>query len=156
MIFTEPKSELQVRLHIAEVLKDKIECDNYSELCEKMFIWVTNGIVLPPTAKDPLEETMLNFSKAIQNGGNIVDSLPQVPQLNYKEVVTLQELANKNSKRMINYKDENFFICGYSLEFDCLIAGNDNKNVESVKLGHTDVLFDIFSRYIYVPKDVVK
>lgn len=155
MIFSEPKSELQVRLHIAELLKDKIEYDNYSELCEKMFIWVTNGIVLPLTAKDPLEETMLNLSKAIQNGGNIVDSLPQVPQLNYKEV-TLQELATKNSKKMINYKDENFFICGYSLEFDCLIAGNDNKNVESDKLGHTDVLFDIFSRYIYVPKDVVK
>lgn len=43
MIFTEPKSELQVRLHVAEVLKDKIECDNYGELCEKMFIYITNG-----------------------------------------------------------------------------------------------------------------
>ena len=35
MIFTEPKSELQVRLHIAEMLKDKIECDNYAELAKK-------------------------------------------------------------------------------------------------------------------------
>ena len=52
MIFTEPKSELQVRLHIAEMLIDKIENDNYSELCEKMFIWVTNGIVLPPQEVD--------------------------------------------------------------------------------------------------------
>lgn len=155
MMFTEPKSELQVRLHIAELLKDKIECDNYSELCEKMFIWVTNGIVLPPTAKDPLEETMLNLSRAIQNGGNIVDSFPQSPQINYKEVA-IQELAIKNSKRMVNYKDENFSICGYSLEFDCLIAGNNNTNIASDKLGDTDVLFDIFPRYIYVPKDVVK
>lgn len=155
MIFSEPKSELQVRLHIAEMLKDKIECDNYSELCEKMFIWVTNGIVLPLTAKDPLEETMLNLSKAIQNGGNIVNSLPQVPQINHKEVA-LQELATKNSKRIVNYKDECFHICGYSLEFDCLIAGNNNTNIESDKLGDTDVLFDIFPRYIYVPKNIVK
>lgn len=148
MIFSEPKSELQVRLHIAEMLKDKIECDNYSELCEKMFIWVTNGIVLPVTTIDLLEEAM-------QNDGNIVDSLPQVPQINHKEV-SLQELATKNSKRIVNYKDECFHICGYSLEFDCLIAGNNNTNIESDKLGDTDVLFDIFPRYIYVPKNIVK
>ena len=85
MIFNEPKSELQVRLHIAEMLKDKIENENYAELCEKAYKFITNGVVLPQTAKDPLEETMLNISRAIQNGGNIADALPSIPKVNNNE-----------------------------------------------------------------------
>lgn len=49
MIFNEPKSELQVRLHIAEMLKDKVEQPNYSELCEKALKFVMDGIELPKT-----------------------------------------------------------------------------------------------------------
>lgn len=159
MIFTEPKSELQVRLHIAEMLKDKIENDNYSELCEKMFIWVTNGIVLPPQEKDEFAEAMKNLTsgltQAIQNGGNITDALPSMPIKGSKEE-ELKELAYKHLKRLVTYKDIPCYICGYSVEFDCLIAGTHDTTIDGGKLGNTDVLVDICPRYIYVPKDIVK
>lgn len=156
MIFTEPKSELQVRLHIAEMLKDKIECDNYAELCEKAYKFITNGIVLPQTAKDPLEETMLNLSKAIQNGGNITDALSSIPKVNNNEE-ELKELANKNLKRLVTYKGVNCYICGYSVEFDCLIAETFDNIDGGVLLGDKDcVLCHDYPFYLYVPKDIVK
>lgn len=155
MIFTEPKSELQVRLHVAEVLKDKIECDNYGELCEKMFIYIINGIVLPKTSKDPLEETILNLSKAMQNNINITDSLPLIPKINEKES-QLKELATKNLIKLVKCKEIDCNICGYSLEFDCLIAGNSDPSVKSATLSNTDVILHPFLNYFYVPKEIVK
>ena len=157
MIFSEPKSELHVRLHIAEMLKDKIENDNYSELCAKMFIWVTNGIVLPPTAKDPLEETMLNLSKAIQNGGNITDMLPSMPKMDNKEQ-ELKELAEKYKGVHIIYREYPCHICGYSIEFDCLIAGTEYNIGKNINLDDSDCLIvsTRFPYYLYVPKDIVK
>ena len=157
MIFTEPKSELQVRLHIAEMLKDKIENDNYAELCEKAYKFITNGVVLPQTAKDPLEETMLNLSKAIQNGGNITDALPSMPIKGSKEE-ELKELANKNLKRLVTYKDIPCYICGYSVEFDCLIAGTFDNREKGILLGDNDCIlyYAFYDRYFYVPKDIVK
>lgn len=157
MIFTEPKSELQVRLHIAEMLKDKIENDNYAELCEKAYKFITNGVVLPQTAKDPLEETMLNLSKAIQNGGNIADVLPSMPIKGSKEE-ELKALASKYLHRLVTYKDIPCYICGYSVEFDCLIAGTFENRGNGILLGDNDcVLYQAFyDRYFYVPKDIVK
>lgn len=157
MIFTEPKSELQVRLHIAEMLKDKIENDNYAELCEKAYKFITNGVVLPQTAKDPLEETMLNLSKAIQNGGNITDALPSMPKVDNKEE-KLKELAYKNLKRLVTYKDIPCYICGYSVEFDYLIAGyNGSYGIECFP-SPDDKFIDgaTYNHYLYVPKDIVK
>lgn len=157
MIFNEPKSELQVRLHIAEMLKDKIENDNYAELCEKAYKFVTNGVVLPQTAKDPLEETMLNLSKAIQNGGNIADALPLM-QIKGSKEEELKELANKHLHRHVTYKDIPCYICGYSVEFDCLIAGAFEYSEKGISLSDNDCFLhqDIYSQYFYVPKDIVK
>lgn len=155
MIFTEPKSELQVRLHIAEMLKDKIGCDNYAELCEKAYKFITNGIVLPQTAKDPLEETMLNLSKAIQNGGNITDALPSMPKVDSKEE-ELKELANKNLCKLVRWKDEPCYICGYSVDFDCLIVGTHDTSIVGDTISNTDTILSVCARYFYVPKDIVK
>lgn len=160
MIFTEPKSELQVRLHIAEMLKDKIENDNYAELCEKAYKFITNGIALPSQEKDQFAEVMKNLTsgltQAIQNGGNIVESLPK-PQTDDKEE-KLKELANKHLKRLVTYKDTPCYICGYSVEFDCLIAGTFDNIENSISLDDKDcVLYKAFyTQYIYVPKDIVK
>ena len=157
MIFNEPKSELQVRLHIAEMLKDKIENENYAELCEKAYKFITNGVVLPQTAKDPLEETMLNISRAIQNGGNIADALPSIPKVNNNEE-ELKELANRNLKRVVTHKDIPCYICGYSVEFDCLIAGTFENRGNGILLGDNDCILyqGFYNQYFYVPKDIVK
>jgi hypothetical protein len=139
------------------MLKDKIENDNYAELCEKAYKFITNGVVLPQTAKDPLEETMLNLSKAIQNGGNITDALPSIPKVNNNEE-ELKELAYKHLHRLVTYKDIPCYICGYSVEFDCLIAGTFENRGNGILLGDNDyVLYQAFyDRYFYVPKDIVK
>ena len=160
MIFTEPKSELQVRLHIAEMLKDKIENDNYAELCEKAYKFITNGIVLPPQEEDAFAKVMSNLTsgltQAIQNGGNIVESLPK-PQTNEEEC-KLKELAEKYIGRAVAGKKFPRYICGYSVEFDCLIAGTFENRGKGILLGDNDyVLYQAFyDRYFYVPQDIVK
>lgn len=159
MIFTEPKSELQVRLHIAEMLKDKIENDNYLELCEKAYKFITNGVVLPPQEEDAFAKVMSNLTsgltQAIQNGGNIVESLPKSQIDDKKE--ELKNLYLKHAGRAIVWNGETCFIYGYSTEFDCLIAG-----CRKIGLGNSiskdDMLFDngTYNSYFYVPKDIVK
>lgn len=160
MIFTEPKSELQVRLHIAEMLKDKIENDNYAELCEKAYRFITNGIALPPQEKDQFAEVMKNLTsgltQAIRNGGNITDALPSMPIKGSKEE-ELKELANKHLKKRVTYKGVNCYICGYSVDFDCLIAETFDEIAGNVLLSDQDcVLCHDYPFYLYVPKDIVK
>lgn len=159
MIFNEPKSDIQLRMFVAEMLKDKIECDNYAELCEKAYKFITNGIVLPPQEKDQFAEVMKNLTsgltQAMQNGGNIVESLPK-PQTDDKEN-KLKELATKHLKRLVTYKGVNCYICGYSVDFDCLIAETFDDIAGGVLLGDKDcVLCHDYPFYLYVPKDIVK
>jgi hypothetical protein len=138
------------------MLKDKIENDNYTELCEKAYRFITNGIVLPPQEEDAFAKVMSNLTsgltQAIQNGG-----IPSMPIKGSKEE-ELKELTNKNLKRLVTYKGVNCYICGYSVEFDCLIAGTLNDTEKGVTLGDTDYLLHNpnFRNYFYVPKDIVK
>lgn len=163
MIFTEPKSELQVRLHIAEMLKDKIECDNYAELCEKAYKFITNGIVLPPQEKDQFAEAMKNLTSGLTQAmqvnkqlDDIANSLPK-PQTDDKEE-ELKELAEKYKGKHITYKEALCYICGYSVEFDCLIAGTDYNIGKSINIDDSDciIVSPRFAHYLYVPKDIVK
>lgn len=158
MIFTDGTSELHIRLHIAEMLKDKVEQPNYSELCEKALKFVMDGIDLPKINKTPAEEAADMFNKTFLFANPIQDALKELnkgdlPKTKEEE---LKELANKHLKRLVTYKGISCYICGCSVEFDCLIAGTHDTNIEGGKLGHTDVLIDIYPRYIYVPKDIVK
>lgn len=158
MIFNEPKSDIQLRMFVAEILKDKIECDNYAELCEKAYKFITNGIVLPPQEKDEFAEVMKNLTsgltRAIQNGRDITDELPLMPIKGSREQ-ELKELANKYLCKHIQWKDTACIICGYSVEFDCLIAGTHTV-ANGDKLSDTDVIFSVCANYFYVPKDIVK
>ena len=162
MIYTEPKSELQVRLHIAEMLKDKIENDNYAELCEKAYKFITNGIVLPPQEKDQFAEVMKNLTsgltQAIQNGGNIVESFPKPQTETNEEENKLKELAEKYIGKRITYSKKPCYICGYSVDFDCLIAGTDYDMEKSINIDDSDchIVRPRFAHYFYVPKDIVK
>lgn len=163
MIFTEPKSELQVRLYIAEMLKDKIENDNYAELCEKAYKFITNGIALPPQEVDQFAEAMKSLTSGLTQAmqinkqlDDIANSLPK-PRTDEKEC-KLKGLAEKNIGREVTGKEFPRYICGYSVEFDCLIAGTLNDTEKGVTLGDTDCLLHNpnFRNYFYVPKDIVK
>ena len=158
MIYTDGTSELHIRLHIAEMLKDKVEQPNYSELCEKALKFVMDGIELPKIKKTPAEEAADMFTKTFLFANPIQDALKELKKgdLPKTKEDELKELANKHFKRRVTYKDITCYICGYSVEFDCLIAGSNNTNIENDNLGQTDVLFDTYPRYIYVPKDIVK
>ena len=56
MIYNDGTSELHIRLHIAEMLKDKVEQSDFEELCNKVLRFVMDGIELPKFKKTPAEE----------------------------------------------------------------------------------------------------
>lgn len=160
MIYTDGTSELHIRLHIAEMLKDKVEQPNYSELCEKALKFVMDGIELPKIKKTPAEEAADMFTKTFLFANPLQDALKELkngdlPKTKEEE---LRELANKNLKRLVTYKDTPCYICGYSVEFDCLIAGTFDNIENSISLDDKDcVLYKSFyTQYVYVPKDIVK
>lgn len=108
-----------------------------------------------------LNEQVLEVSgltQAMQVNKQLVDianSLPK-PQTDDKED-KLKELANKNLKRLVTYKGVNCYICGYSVEFDCLIAETFDEIAGGVLLSGQDcVLCHDYPFYLYVPKDIVK
>lgn len=70
----------------------------------------------------------------------------------------LKELANRNLKRLVTHKDIPCYICGYSVEFDCLIAGAFEKSEKGISLGDNDCILcqAFYLQYFYVPKDIVK
>lgn len=162
MIFNEPKSDIQLRMFVAEMLKDKIECANYAELCEKAYKFITNGIVLPPQEKDQFAEVMKNLTsgltQAIQANkqlDDIANSLPK-PQIDDKKE-ELKDLYLKHAGKEILWDGEPCFICGYSTEFNCLIAGCQERYLGN-SISKDDILFDngTYNSYFYVPKDIVK
>lgn len=158
MIYTDGTSELHIRLHIAEMLKDKVEQPNYSELCEKALKFVIDGIELPKIKKTPAEEAADMFTKTFLFGNPMQDALTELkkgylPKTKEDELI---ELANKHLKRLVTYKDIPCYICGYSVEFDCLIAGTHDTNIEGVTLSNTDMILAVFANNFYVPKDIVK
>ena len=160
MIYTDGTSELHIRLHIAEMFKDKVEQPNYNELCEKALKFVTDGIELPKIKKTPAEEAADMFTKTFLFANPLQDALTELKKgdLPKTKEDELRELAHKHLKRLVTYKDIPCYICGYSVEFDCLIAGTFNDTEKGVTLGDTDYLLHNpnFSNYFYVPKDIVK
>ena len=158
MIYNDGTSELHIRLHIAEMLKDKVEQDNYNELCEKALKFVMNGIELPKINKTPAEEAADMFTKTFLFANPIQDALKELKKgdLPKTKEEELKELANKHLKRLVTYKDIPCYICGYSVDFDCLIAGTHDTNIEGVTLSNTDMILAVFANNFYVPKDIVK
>lgn len=158
MIYNDGNSELQIRLHIAEMLKDKVEQDNFEELCEKALRFVMNGIELPKVKKNPMEEAADMLSKTFLFSNPLQDAIKDLNKgdLPKSQEEELKELANNHLKRLVTYKDIPCYICGYSVDFDCLIAGTHDTNIEGVTLSNTDMILAVFANYFYVPKDIVK
>lgn len=158
MIYTDGSSELHIRLHIAEMLKDKVEQPNYSELCEKALKFVMDGIELPKIKKTPAEEAADMFTKTFLFANPIQDALKELKKgdLPKTKEDELKELAYKHLKRLVTYKDIPCYICGYSVDFDCLIAGTNDTSMKGVTLSNTDMILAVFANNFYVPKDIVK
>lgn len=158
MIYSDGTSELHIRLHIAEMLKDKVEQPNYSELCEKALKFVMDGIELPKIKKTPAEEAADMFTKTFLFANPLQEALKELKKgdLPKTKEEELKELANKHLKRLVTYKDIPCYICGYSVEFDCLIAGTHDTNIEGITLSNTDMILAVFANNFYVPKDIVK
>lgn len=159
MIYNDGNSELHIRLHIAEMLKDKVEQPNYSELCEKALKFVLDGIDLPKVKKNPMEEATEMLSKTFLFSNPLQDVLKELGKgdLPKPKEDELKDIATKYKGKGVVYKGYCCRICGYSPEFNCLIAGTNIKCNDSVTLGHTDVLLDeSFNAYFYVGKDIVK
>ena len=159
MIYTDGTSELHIRLHIAEMLKDKVEQPNYSELCEKALKFVTDGIELPKIKKTPAEEAADMFTKTFLFANPMQDVLNELKKgdLPKTKEEELKELANRNLNKLVTYNDIPCYICGYSVEFDCLIAGTFENYAKGILLEPTDCILSktSFNQYLYVPKDII-
>jgi hypothetical protein len=158
MIYNDGNSELHIRLHIADMLKDKVEQDNYNELCEKALKFVMNGIELPKIKKTPAEEAADMFTKTFLFSNPLQDALKELkkgdlPKSNDDE---LKELCDKNIHESVLVYNHKCFICGYSTEFDCLIAGTNEDCDNDVKIGENDVIIQPCKHYFYVGKGIIK
>ena len=156
MIYNDGNSELHIRLHIAEMLKDKVEQPNYNELCEKALKFILNGIELPKVKKTPAEEAADMFAKTFLFANPIQDALKELNKGDLpKAKDELQELCKKHTHKIIFVKNHNCFICGYSKDFDCLIAGTNDDCDISDKIGENDVIIQPYKHYFYVRKNIV-
>lgn len=157
MIYNDGNSELHIRLHIAEMLKDKFEQDNFEELCNKMLRFVMNGIELPKVKKNPMEEATEMLSKTFVFPNPLQEALKELEKGDLPKSKTdeLKELCEKNIHKSCVIKNHKCFICGYSVEFDCLIAGTFEDCDDSIKIGDNDVIIQPCKHYFYVGKEVV-
>lgn len=154
MIYNDGTSELQIRLHIAEMLKDKVEQDNYNELCEKAFIFVTNGIDLPKVKKNPLDEAVDMLAKSmkqIQTDMSSIDIIGETAPP--KKESELKKAARRWQGYCFTHQNHLCYICGYSDEFNCLIAGTYEDCEYADVLGNTDVFDKKYNHYFYIPLD---
>lgn len=158
MIYNDGNSELHIRLHIAELLKEKVEQDNFDELCNKMLRFVMNGIELPKVKKNPMEEATEMLSKTFVFSNPLQEALKELGKgdLPKSKEDELKELYEKHKHKLISVKNHECSICGYSTEFDCLIAGTDEICDDSVKCGNTDIIRMYYYHYFYVSKDAVE
>lgn len=158
MIYTDGTSELHIRLHIAEMLKDKVEQSDFEELCNKVLRFVMDGIELPKVKKTPAEEAADMFTKTFLFANPLQDALKELgkgdlPKPNEDE---LKDIATKYKGKGVVYKGYCCRICGYSPEFNCLIAGTNDECDDSIKIGDTDVIIQPCDHYFYVGRDVIK
>lgn len=157
MFINDFNSELNIRLHIAEMLKDKIEQENYAKLCEKALGFVMNGITLPKVKKNPMEEAADMLSKTFVFPNPLQEALKEIEKgdLPKSKTEELKELCEKHIHEIIIVKNHKCFICGYSKDFDCLIAGTNDDCDSSDKIGENDVIIQPCKHYFYVGKDIV-
>ena len=156
MIYNDGNSELHIRLHIAEMLKDKVEQPNYNELCEKALKFVLDGIELPKIKKTPAEEAADMFTKTFLFANPIQDALKELEkgELPKSKEDELKDTAKRWDRYCITHKGHLCYICGYSTEFNCLIAGTYDDCDNADLLGNTDVFDKItFKHFFYIPLD---
>ena len=141
MIYNDGNSELHIRLHIAEMLKDKVEQDNFEELCEKVLKFVMDGIELPKIKKNPMEEAAEMLSKLATSGLHEIEKV-ELPKKDTKEN-ELESVAKTWNGYCLTRKGHLCYICGYSTEFNCLIAGTYDECDNADTLGRSDFIFDV-------------
>ena len=116
MIYNDGNSELHIRLHIAEMLKDKIEQDNFEELCNKVLRFAMNGIDLPKVKKNPMEEAADMFTKTFLFANPLQDALKELGKgdLPKPKEDELKDIATKYKGKGVVYRGYCCRICGYS------------------------------------------
>ena len=157
MIYNDGNSELHIRLHIAELLKDKVEQDNFDDLCNKMLRFVMNGITLPKVKKNPMDEAAEMLSKTFVFPNPLQEALKELEKgaLPESKEDKLKELYEKHKAKIVSFKNHECSICGYSPEFDCLIAGTNDDCDNCDKIGENDVIIQRCRHYFYVGKDII-
>lgn len=155
MIYNEGNSELNIRLHVAEMLKDMIEQDNYEELCNKALKFIIDGIDLPKIKKSSIEEAS-DFLVNTMSITKFEEIEPEEEfQLSVKET-ELERLCKDNILKKVIFKDHECYVCGYSPELDSIILGSSEEFKGNITLYDNDVLLNYqFDYYYLISKDKI-
>lgn len=99
--------------------------------------------------KDPLNdllaETMKKLSESIGDSGDLPKPI--------EKKIPIVELYEKNKGREIqDLLPLPFVVCGYSIDFDCLIAGTDIPTLDKTSVDDSDFVDKKYERYRYIPK----
>lgn len=104
-----------------------------------------------------LSSSLTQAVRANKELDDIANSLPKPKMETDEKEEELKNLYVKHGDKEIIWKGEICFICGYSTEFDCLIAGN-KKRCLGDSISKDDKVFDpgVYRSYFYVPKNIIK
>lgn len=149
---------LDVRIFVAQMLRNKIRRKDYEKLFDRMVNSIVKGIDLPP-AKHQQE----NFFDVINN---TLQSM-KFPTIANLDLPIIKDNENPIKRAYEKYKGKTILqdrdkrtpiqgtIVGYSEEFSCLIAAT-KELTSGVKLGEKDIVFmDSFAdkeeyRFFYI------
>lgn len=148
MIYNDGNSELNIRLHIAEMLKDMIEQDNYEELCNKALKFIMDGIDLSKVKKSSLEEASDLLANIQITKFEEIEPEEEF-QIPVKET-ELERLCKDNILKKVTYKNHKCYVCGYSPELDSIILGSNEEFEGNITLYDTDILLNYQFDYHYL------
>lgn len=117
--------------------------------------YITNGQNIPEqnfNTEKLLYETLCGTLKTMNSTQQMFP--PAKATMDDKEE-ELYELYLKSRMNEIETPQGEFYICGYSKEFDCLIGGSF-KNETDTKISTDDTILFPYTYYVYILKDAVK
>lgn len=149
MFPTNYDSEIDIRMHIAEILIDKAEQPNYEDLCNKVLHFVLNG------KKFPSRIGSFIFDRVLKDTRANMDCLGNGKKESGSEKSELQEKAESYYGTPLIHNGHKCEVCGYSEEFNCLIVGTNDVCNDAIPLGKKDNVDKLFYNYYYVSFDAV-
>ena len=153
-------NQLHIRLHVAEVLKEYVDKEDFCEIAERMFQFIIKGSNLPlqPVKDNTMQELMGNWVQII-NGSYFNNNLRKEEDKSNLEKL-YDEYRNRPAHDPTN-KMKQGIIVGYSNEFNSLIAQMSPSSPKGIKIGDSDFVNNTLgyaqdNGYFYITEEEIK